>query len=257
MTAGALRALERLLLPNVCVACDGPVAREAPDELLCSLCRARLRRPGRGCQRCQQPLPPVGPCRFCAEWPNALRRVRSAAWLGPEAREMVHHLKYEGYTALGRPLAELIARAVPRPTDSVLVPVPLGSNRRRERGYNQAAVIARALGTVWGVPVVEPLLRRVRDTRSQTALTPDERRANVTGAFYAAPPPDRGGERGGAAVILVDDVLTTGATLAAAAAALATAGWSEVGAVTFARALPFELRADGTVEHEWLANQGT
>ena len=236
MTAGALRALERLLLPNVCVACDGPVAREAPDELLCSLCRARLRRPGRGCQRCQQPLPPVGPCRFCAEWPDALRRVRSAAWLGPEAREMVHHLKYEGYTALGRPLAELIARAVPRPTDSV---------------------IARALGTVWGVPVVEPLLRRVRDTRSQTALTPDERRANVTGAFYAAPPPDRGGERGGAAVILVDDVLTTGATLAAAAAALATAGWSEVGAVTFARALPFELRADGTVEHEWLANQGT
>ncbi len=257
MTAGALRALERLLLPNVCVACDGPVSREGPDELICSLCRARLRRPSRGCHRCQQPLPPVGPCRFCSDWPDVLRRVRSAAWLGPEAREIVHHLKYEGYTALGRPVAELIARAVPRPAHSVLVPVPLGPGRERDRGYNQAAVIARALGTVWSVPVAESLLRRVRDTRSQTALTPEERRSNVARAFAAASLPSHRGRRSGAAVILVDDVLTTGATLAASAAALATAGWSELGAVTFARALPFELRADGTVEHDRIANQGT
>ncbi len=257
MTAGALRALERLLLPNVCVACDGPVSRERPDDLLCSLCRARLRRPSRGCDRCQQPLPPVGPCRFCGEWPDVLRRVRSAVWLGPEAREIVHHLKYEGYTALERPLAELIARAVPRPSDSVLLPVPLGPDRQRERGYNQAAVIARALGTVWSVPVAESVLWRVRDTRSQTALTPDERHSNVAGAFAAASPPSHRGRRSGAAVILVDDVLTTGATLAAAAASLATAGWSDVVAVTFARALPFELRADGTVEFDRMANQGT
>jgi ComF family protein len=183
--------------------------------------------------------------------------VRSAAWLGPEAREIVHHLKYEGYTALGRPVAELIARAVPRPAHSVLVPVPLGPGRERDRGYNQAAVIARALGTVWSVPVAESLLRRVRDTRSQTALTPEERRSNVARAFAAASLPSHRGRRSGAAVILVDDVLTTGATLAASAAALATAGWSELGAVTFARALPFELRADGTVEHDRIANQGT
>jgi ComF family protein len=179
-----------------------------------------------------------------------LRRVRSAAWLGPEAREIVHHLKYEGYTALGRPLARLIARAVARPAAAALAPVPLGQGRHRERGYNQAAVIARALGYVWRLPVTERLLRRVRDTRSQTALTPDERHANVAGAFTARPAPRRRGEGCVTAVILVDDVLTTGATLAAAAAALAAAGWSEVGAITFARALPFELRADGTVEHD-------
>jgi ComF family protein len=169
----------------------------------------------------------------------------------------VHHLKYEGYTALGRPIAALIARTVARPSDSVLVPVPLGPTRERERGYNQAAVIARALGTVWSAPVAESVLRRLRDTRSQTALTPDERRSNVARAFAAASPPSHRGKRSGAAVILVDDVLTTGATLAASAAALATAGWSELGAVTFARALPFELRADGTVEHDRTVNHGT
>ena len=253
MIAGSLRALERLLLPNACVSCDGPVASHAPDDLLCSLCRSRLRAPGRGCLRCQQPRPPVGPCRFCADWPDVLWGVRSAAWLGPEAREIVHHLKYEGYTALGRPLADLIARAVTRPRHGVLVPVPLGPARQRERGYNQAAVIARALGAVWRVPVAAPLLHRVRDTRSQTTLTPDKRHANVAGAFRARAPRSRRP----AAVILVDDVLTTGATLAAAAVALAAAGWTQVGAVTFARALPFELRADGTVEHGRMGHQGT
>ncbi len=249
MTAGALRALERLLLPNVCVACDRPVERHTPDELLCGVCRARLRAPARGCPRCQQPTPPVGPCRFCAEWPPTLRWARSAAWLGSEAREVIHHLKYEGYTALGRSVAELVARAVPRPERAFLAPVPLGPRRQRERGYNQAAVIARALGGLWHLPVTEQLLRRSRDTRSQTALTPDERRVNVDGAFSARPPTRGFGEGGGAAVILVDDVLTTGATLAAAAAALAAAGWSEVGAITFARALPYELRVDGSAGH--------
>jgi len=199
----------------------------------------------------------VGPCRFCDSWPQALESVLSAVWLGAEAREIIHHLKYEGYTALAAAIADAIRRAVPHPPTGVLVPVPLGARRRRARGYNQATAIARALSARWQLPVWEHVLGRSRNTRSQTSLGPQERRSNVSGAFVAAPPPrslgkgERGrGKRREPSVILVDDVLTTGATLAAAASALEGAGWPTVSAVTFARALPFARRAtegDGSV----------
>jgi len=199
----------------------------------------------------------VGPCRFCDSWPQALESVLSAVWLGAEAREIIHHLKYEGYTALAAAIADAIRRAVPHPPTGVLVPVPLGARRRRARGYNQATAIARALSARWQLPVWEHVLGRSRNTRSQTSLGPQERRSNVSGAFVAAaPPPTFGkretgsGRRREPSVILVDDVLTTGATLAAAASALEGAGWPTVSAVTFARALPFARRAtegDGSV----------
>ncbi len=249
-----LRTLERLLLPNACVACGRGVGERDPDALVCSACRWRLRPLIGGCPRCRQPQPPIGPCRFCAYWPPQLRWVRSAVWLGDEAREMVHHLKYQGYATLAQAMAEIIARFVATPPSGVLVPIPLSRGRERTRGYNQAAVLARALAGRWRLPVREDLLRRTREADSQTALTPEERLANVAGAFSATSAAGwrrgRGRAVGGAAgksgeaaaVIIVDDVLTTGATLQAAAAALSAAGWSALGAVTFARALPFELR---------------
>jgi ComF family protein len=166
-------------------------------------------------------------------------------WLGDEARHIVHHLKYDGYTALGTEVARLVARHVARPDTGILVPIPLGQRRHRRRGYNQAGVIARALARRWRLPLGESVLTRVRDTKSQTALDPLRRRANVADAFRARPAPrDENRCRFGPApaVILVDDVLTTGATVVAAAAALDEAGWSPIGAVTFARALPFEHR---------------
>lgn len=236
----ALRSLERLLLPNSCVACGRLAGRASPDALVCALCSSRLRVVPVGCERCAQPLPPVGPCRFCADWPETLSHVRSAVWLGDEAREIVHYLKYEGYTKLARLAAQSIARVIPRPHSAVLVPVPLSRRRLRHRGYNQAEVIARELGRTWDVPCDSGVLIRTRDTKTQTALTPDERNSNVAGAFFASPAPSPRAEA--SSIILVDDVLTTGATLVAAAAALQEAGWWGVGAVTFARALPFEVR---------------
>lgn len=260
MTTGMLRALERFVLPNACVYCERGVERSHPDALLCKVCRGRMRPLPPGCSRCRQPLPPVGCCRFCADWPQALQWVRSAVWLGPEARAVVHHLKYGGYPALADLAAEVTVRTVPAPPDATaLIPIPLTPSRRRVRGYNQAALIASALADRWRVPLDECALRRVRDAPSQTALTPQERAANVAGAFVAVPPcppprprrpataPDsrvRSPARGSAAtIILVDDVLTTGATLAAGAEALRQAGWQAIHAVTFARALPYELRA--------------
>jgi len=234
------RALERFVLPNACVACDRAVPAHEPDALVCGVCRTRLRTVPEGCGRCGQPLPPIGPCRFCRDWDDALDRARSAVWLDAPARAMVHHLKYDSLPGLGTDIGAVMTRRLPRPAGGILVPVPLARPRHRARGYNQAAAIARALGLRWRVPVREALLSRIRDTATQTALTPEARAANVAHAFAA-----RAAGRRSAPVILVDDVLTTGATLVAAARALREAGWPAVTAVTFARALPYDLRAAG------------
>ena len=248
MTHAVLQAVERFLLPNVCVACEGPIERPRPDGLVCGVCRTRLGSLVGGCDRCAQPIPPVGPCRFCADWPEVLTWVRSAVWLSDQAREIVHHLKYEGYRALVDEMAEIIVQRTPRPPRGILAPIPLGHRRLASRGYNQAAEIARALAARWALPLSETLLRRTRETKTQTALAPEERERNVRGAFVAASPPPSAppspegkGWRG--EIILIDDVLTTGATLAAAARSLEQSGWKQIGAVTFARALSYGSRA--------------
>ncbi len=177
--------------------------------------------------------PRAGACGFCRSWAPALAWAASAVRMdaGP-ARRLVHALKYEGWRCAARPMAEAILRhagATLRGAD-LLVPIPLGRTRHRERGHNQAEELARALAGRGGPRVDAGLLRRRRETQSQTSLDPAARRTNVAGAFAAA------GRVAGLHVVLVDDVLTTGATLAAAAEALAAAGAARVGAVTFARA---------------------
>lgn len=243
---GALGDLEALLLPVACLGCGAWLPTNAETSGCCAVCRSRMRPLAPPtCRRCGQPLDAwetrgtggqadgrTG-CGFCAEWPAALAWAASAVWMeeGP-ARELVHGLKYGGWRAAARPMAEVMARTLHARLDAVdrLVPVPLGRRRERERGHNQAAVLARALGALAGIPVAEGGLRRVRETRSQTALGPSGRWANVAGAFAA------GEGLSGTRVALVDDVLTTGATLAACAAALAVGGAGVAGAVTFARA---------------------
>jgi ComF family protein len=235
---GAARDVEALLLPLACLSCGRQVTASARGPL-CEACRNGLREiaPPR-CRRCGQTLDAWEPerdaacCGFCRAWPDTLAWAASAVWFddGP-ARELVHALKYGGWHAAAAPMAAEMARRLRqalRPGDT-LVPVPLGALRQRERGHNQAAVLAAALGRLLGLEVSAAALVRTRETRTQTALHPAARRANVAGAFRAA------GRAGGRAV-LVDDVLTTGATLGAAAEALAAAGWADVGAVTFARA---------------------
>jgi predicted amidophosphoribosyltransferase len=115
----------------------------------------------------------------------------------------------------------------------------------RHRGYNQSERMARQLGTEWALPVARNALSRPRETQSQTALTPEARLANVAEAFVAPAPPastTRGHDSQARWAILVDDVLTTGATLDAAARALAAAGWPLIGALSFARAMTYEVR---------------
>jgi ComF family protein len=198
--------------------------------LVCGGCLSRFSPlPFPQCVRCGQPLSPGIACRLCLGWPEGLGNIRSAVWLEGGARRAVHLLKYEGWWRLGEPLALAIQRALPLPREIILVPIPLSAGRERARGYNQSAMIAESLGHRLGVRVRQ-VLRRGRDTGTQTALTPEARRANLAGAFTAA-------ERSPEHPVLVDDVFTTGATLAEAATALLMAGAVTVTGVTFARAV--------------------
>lgn len=151
-------------------------------------------------------------------------------WLEDSARQAVHQLKYEGWSRASQAMAISMSGLEPLTGQVCLIPVPLGGRRQRVRGYNQSERIAAAIGAHTGHCVRTDLLRRVRETRTQTALTPEGRHANVAGAFGAE-------AADGLKLVLVDDVFTTGATLVAAAAALFQAGAGRVEAVTFARAV--------------------
>lgn len=150
-------------------------------------------------------------------------------------RPALHQLKYR--RNLG--LAEALAADVARFLDSLgwqaeaIVPVPLSQQRLRERGYNQAGLIAQSLARLIGWRYLPKGLKRIRHTRSQVGLTAAERRENVRAAFDASPDLVRG-----KILLLFDDVATTGATLHSAAEALLAGGATRVYALTVARALP-------------------
>lgn len=225
------RGVERWLLPSECVLCRRGVAPGEGDGLVCGICQSRWRSvPDPVCGRCGEPQDLDESCRMCVGWPDGLERVRSAVRLEDGARDVVHRLKYEGWWRVTEAMASRMKRLEPLTAGVSLIPIPLARRRERLRGYNQSERLAVALAGVLGLPVRTDLLQRTRETTTQTALTPDQRRANVTGAFAA-------GDARGVHAVLVDDVFTTGATLLAAADALKAGGAERVEAVTFGRAV--------------------
>ncbi len=182
-------------------------------------------------------------CAFChadLPWlsepsPGAVVALRFA----PPADDMIRELKYHGVVANARVLGVLLAQAVDErasPLPRLLVPVPLHVARLRERGFNQAAAIARYAGRILGIPHAGSAVRRVRDTPSQTELSVEERHRNVRGAF--AVNGARAMRRLSAAghVAIVDDVVTTGSTVAELKRVLLAAGVRKVAVWAVARA---------------------
>jgi ComF family protein len=147
-------------------------------------------------------------------------------------RDALHAFKFEGKRALARPLASLVLEqwgAAIEADVAGLVAVPLARSRERERGFNQAALLAERLAPALRLPLRSRWLARVRATGPQSDLGAAERRANVRGAFVADT------AVAGCHVVVVDDVLTTGATAAECARALRAAGAIRVGVLTVAR----------------------
>jgi ComF family protein len=206
-----LRALASLLAPPLCAGCGG---HPGATEPLCSACRRELRWLDRAVEI------------------DGLAVFAPLAYEGP-ARALVHGLKFRGATLAARTMAAQIAAAAPLAVlaRGALVPVPLHPRRLRRRGFNQAELLAHALGERTGLRVAD-CLRRDGSARTQVGRDRADRLVGVHGAIAARPTtglPRR--------AILVDDVVTTGATLLACAAALRSAGVGEVAAVAYARTL--------------------
>ena len=223
-----------LVFPPACAACS---ALLEVDETFCALCALATEPvPLPGCRRCAEPIEGAGACLRCLRAPPPFRSAHAAfVHTGPLARA-IHRFKYEGHSELALPLARALATeskgwlaSLGRP--AALVPVPLHRGRLLRRGYDQAALLTRALARNTGLPLRPTLLRRVRATRRQVGLTEAERTENVHWAFATHGPMPRG------PVVLVDDVLTTGATARAASAVLREAGARWVYVLTLARAV--------------------
>lgn len=233
-----LRSLLDLLLPPACLCCDKPLTISigllfCPDCLaqlhlittpLCPGCgRAYLKAAG-GDHHC-------GTCLTKGWYFNAARAV--LLYEDP-AKALIHRFKYQGKTACLKSLSLLMTR-LPHLTDFVkeahwIVPVPLHSGRLRQRGFNQALLLARAFFPKDHRLQVD-FLRRIRPTPPQTGFNGAERRRNLKNAFAVTEP----GRIRGKKILLVDDVFTTGTTADECARTLKKAGAAEVLVLTLAR----------------------
>jgi len=219
-------ALE-LLFPSRCLGCG------KEGSLICPACRGKLSAITPPiCRRCGTPQPDGGFCSACLSHRHDIDGIRSPFRFEGVIRQAIHQFKYNNLRYTAGTLAELlssylIAHSVP---GEVLIPVPLHSRRLRERGYNQSHLLAKELGKLVGLPVMNDCISRQRQTAPQArATSASQRRSNVANAFTCrAAMRDK-------KVILIDDVATSGATLDACADALKSAGAGSVWGLTIAR----------------------
>jgi len=186
------------------------------------------------CIKCGLPLDKVEICKTCREDKPHFRALRAWAVFGEPIQTALHKLKYRRDISLGDELAyqmKSFVRELNWPIDLV-VPIPLGKHRLKERGYNQVGMIAKPLAMALNLKYAPGALTRLKETRSQVGLSKVERKENVSYAFQA------GAGVKEKVVLVMDDVSTTGSTLSSSAEALYRSGAKDVYAFTVARALP-------------------
>jgi len=201
---------------------------------------------GETCNVCGEGLPELSrtsefqTCSACQDSRPLFAKATAYGAYRGELRELIHLLKYEGVLparhVLGRMLAEAIAKLNIWEGPVLVVPVPLYSSKKRQRGFNQSELIARtALKNVdtLNFQLLTDVLVRERDTVSQIGLTRPQRAENIRGAFRVAHPSRLAGHK----ILLVDDVLTTGTTASECARVLRKAGAESVWVATVGRTL--------------------
>ncbi len=218
---GALRAVAgRWALPQRCLFCGAADPREG----ICAGCRQDL--PGSRAPRCPVCAnlgadPQV--CGECLAHPPRFSHVTAAVSYRFPVDGAIQRLKYGADLAAIGPLAAVLAeRLEQEPSPDLVLAMPMAPQRLRERGFNQAQELARAVSTRLRLKLAPELCRRTRHTAPQAALPWEERRRNIRGAFACET------DLTGAQVAVVDDVLTTGATLNELAGVLLSRGAAEV-----------------------------
>jgi ComF family protein len=244
---GMCEALASLVLPAPCRICTRILDTGSPIPF-CHACAKALTQtlPEPLCAQCGRPIVSAAAtegislpqCHLCRNGMYAFDFARSFGAYTPPMSSAILLLKYGNVTPLGawfaQHLAGLVASQPQRFAADAVVPVPLDRGRLRERGYNQAELIAKPLARLLGIPFRSYLLVRTRPRPNQLRLTRRERWETVRGAYATHQTAQVDKLR----VLLVDDVFTTGATLDACSRALKGAGAARVVGLTVARALP-------------------
>ncbi len=222
----------RFLYPAHCLLCGDKGAR---GRDLCGACFGELPWNRRACPRCAAPLPPDAEDRLCGNCLKALPawdEARSPLAYGYPVDKLVQRFKFDGDLPVGRLLAELLADYLAAGSErpDCIVPVPLHPARLKERGFNQAAELARPVGKKLKIPVRLDLCERVRATDVQSKLDAAERKKNLRDAFAVKRSVD------GKHLAILDDVVTTGATVDSLTRTLRDAGAVKVSVWCVARA---------------------
>lgn len=219
-----------------CLLCDEGAEPNRPP--ICSPCEIELPWLGSHCQVCALPLPIAGlTCGACLRRAPSFSRVEAPWRYAFPIDSLITRFKHQARWPLGRLLGELLAEhlhhafaeGLPRP--ALLLPVPLARQRQRQRGFNQAELLARWLNRQLALPLQAHWLQRVLETPAQQQLDAVTRKRNLRHAFALAP----GSQVDGLHLALVDDVLTTGATAERLARLLLDAGAARVDVYCLAR----------------------
>lgn len=228
-----------LVTPRHCISCG----EASGDSYLCSKCQEMVTiRPSDGCCKICGNIPSNGfhsfmYCSSCLKHRPAYDMARSATIYGGPIRDMILALKYKQGTYLVNDLTKLVEGCVRASYSGeqidAICPVPLYSTKQRDRGYNQAALIASKLSKELNVPYLPKILKRVRYTPTQTNLNSEERKVNVAGAFVC--PNSMHDYVYGRNILLVDDVFTTGSTCSECATVLKRCHAGHVFVVSIAR----------------------
>lgn len=221
-------ALDWLFPPN-CGGCDQIGTRWCT---VCSQNTVEIAQPF--CPKCGNPNIDEKPCSRCQETTPLYTSLRSHSIYQGPIREAIHRLKYRRDVGLGEALSRPMISSLLKLNWSldIITSVPLGLVRFKERGYNQATLLARPIALCLNKPFSTQALRRIRETRTQVGLTVSERHDNMVDAFWAD-----SNLVSGRNVLVVDDVATSGATLNACAKALLIAGAEKVFCFSLARAV--------------------
>ena len=211
-----------IIAPHICVNCG------SEGRLLCGRCVGMLKSVPQSCYRCLREAQ-NNICSDCSPH-SPLEQVHSVSAYSDIAKELVWRLKYNGAQAAAKEMAAMIAACIPsQAEDYVVSPVPTASGRVRQRGYDQAVLIAREICNLTGWQYKKILVRHSQI--HQVGASRELRLKQVEGILYAKHSSKMPGK-----ILLIDDVLTTGSTLEAAAIALKSAGAKSIDAAVFARA---------------------
>lgn len=230
------------LLPSNCSFCRSSIG-DSKVPFFCSTCwNDFYALAGPVCPSCGRPFDspetllhsPEHRCRDCRQSPPLFDQALSVGQFEGPLREAIHQFKYRPCRSLGKPLGDWMAKRVKLLTTmDMVMPVPLHIRRLRQRGFNQALLLANRVSAWHGMPLSYDNLVRVRPTKPQVELRGNDRIKNVEGAFSLRRPGQVKGKR----IIVVDDVFTTGATMNECASVLKNAEASQVTAFTLARAV--------------------